>query len=64
LDAERWRAFLIAAHMERANLSAEDLSRWLREVEEWGQEEAEELAIEYEQGRDLLRAYDKHRNLP
>ncbi len=62
-DAQRWRAFVIAAHMERSNMTAEDVAQWLREEEEWDPEQAEELAIEYEQGRDLLKAYDEHRNL-
>lgn len=59
----RWLEFVIAAHLEGANLHSSDLMQWLVDEEGWSEDAADELAIEYEQGRDLLRAYDKHRHL-
>lgn len=59
LDAERWQAFLISAHRARASFDAALLNEWLR-GQKWGDEEASRLAVEYEQGRDLLGAYDTY----
>lgn len=61
LDAERWRKFVILAHVAGASLDATTLQRWLEEEEEWPEEQAQELAIEYEQARDLLAQYDEER---
>jgi hypothetical protein len=58
LDAIRWRAFLISAHRVQAKLDASRLAEWLA-GQGWDEERASELAIEYEQSRDLLSAYDE-----
>ncbi len=59
LDAERWREFLILTHRAKANLDAARLYEWLL-GQNWGEEQASRLAVEYEEGRDLLSAYDTH----
>ena len=61
LDRERWFRFIIAAHEENANLDAGTLQRWLYEVEQWPDDEANDLALKYEFARDLLQAYDRSR---
>jgi len=53
-DRERWNDFVLAAHRERSSLDASTLRRWLVEIEGWAPEVAEQLAIEYEYGRELL----------
>jgi hypothetical protein len=57
-DNERWEEFLISAHLEGSMLDAHTLERWLVEEEEWPADTASELAIEYEAGMSLLKAYD------
>ena len=58
LDAIRWRTLLISAHRAQAKLDATRLAEWLS-GQGWTEERAAELAIEYEQSRDLLSAYDE-----
>jgi hypothetical protein len=58
LDRRRWNEFLAAAHREGADLSADLLQRWLIEEEKWPEDEAINLAIEYEHARDLLETYE------
>jgi hypothetical protein len=58
LDRERWLQFLIEAHKSDGRLDTGTLARWLTEVEGWDDDHANELAIEYEFGLDLLRKYD------
>ena len=58
LDAERWRAFLIADHRARSSLNSHNLRRWLVEVEEWPEEEAWDLIIERENALELLEQND------
>jgi hypothetical protein len=53
-DRERWNEFVVAAHRDRSGLDAFTLRRWLIEVEGWPPEVADQLAIEYEYGRELL----------
>lgn len=53
-DRERWNAFVLSAHRTTSKLDPSTLMRWLVEVEDWSQEIAEQLAIEYEYGRELL----------
>jgi hypothetical protein len=53
-DRERWNDFVVAAHRDGSNLDATTLRRWLIEVEGWPPEVADQLAIEYEYGRELL----------
>jgi hypothetical protein len=58
LDRERWNHFLTAAHRDAAPLSASMLQRWLIEEEKWPEDEAINLAIEYELARNLLEVYE------
>jgi hypothetical protein len=53
-DRRRWFDFIIAAHAEHAKLHADELSKWLVESEGWTDDVAQDLALEYEFGRDLL----------
>lgn len=53
-DRERWNDFVLSAHRDNCNLDASTLQRWLTEVEGWWPEVAEQLAIEYDYGRELL----------
>ncbi len=53
-DRARWNAFVLWAHKTGSTLDPSTLARWLREAEEWSPEVAEQLALEYESGRDLL----------
>lgn len=57
-DQERWFKFLISAYRTSAHMSPGDLARWLREVENWPEDTAHELAVEYEFASALLHAYD------
>jgi hypothetical protein len=59
LDTERWRAFLIKAHLEHTTLDTETLFRWLTEEERWPEEEAERLILQFEFALQLLDDYDK-----
>jgi hypothetical protein len=53
-DRERWNAFVLSAHRTGSTLDPSTLMRWLVEAEEWPPEIAEQLAVEYEYGRELL----------
>lgn len=53
-DRELWNDFVVAAHRDRSVLDSNTLRRWLTEVENWPPEVADQLAIEYEYGRELL----------
>jgi hypothetical protein len=57
-DRQRWEGFLISAHLAGSSLDAETLERWLVEEERWPEDQASELAIEYEKAMYLLKAYD------
>ena len=59
LDRRRWFAFLIRAHRDATSLAAEQLVRWLIEAEEWPEDVAHRLAMQYEFARDLLADYDQ-----
>lgn len=54
IDRERWNSFILAAHRTNSTLDPSTLARWLVEVEEWSPEIAQQLAVEYESGRNLL----------
>lgn len=58
-DQERWFVFLIQAHRASKRINSEKLARWLHEVENWPEEAARELAIDYEFALDLLGQYDR-----
>lgn len=60
-DSRRWIHFVVLAHRNDVALSPDVLHRWLLEDEEWDDKQAHELAIQYEQARDLLRQYDEER---
>jgi hypothetical protein len=60
-DQERWNEFVLAAHRDRSRMDASDLRRWLIEVEGWSPEVAEQLALKYEFGRNLLAFADGYR---
>jgi hypothetical protein len=61
LDRDRWNAFVISAHREVSKLDASSLRRWLIEVDGWAPEVADQLAIEYDYGRELLAFSEGHR---
>lgn len=61
LDRERWFKFCILAHSTSSQFDTTQLVRWLVQVEGWSYEKAEDLALDYEYARDLLKAYDTHR---
>ena len=58
LDKERWFGFLVAVHESGKAPDASTLQRWLTEEDDWPQEIAAELAIEFENGLALLKYYD------
>ncbi len=60
-DREKWNDFVLSAHQERSSLSPSTLKRWLIEVEGWSPEVADQLAIEYQSGRELLSYAEGHR---
>lgn len=53
-DRQRWNAFVLSAYRTGTDLDPSTLKRWLIEVEDWSPEIAEQLALEYEYGRELL----------
>lgn len=59
-DRKRWNAFLLAAHQTGSRLDASTLARWLVEAEDWSPEIAEQLALEYESGLELLSYASSH----
>jgi hypothetical protein len=60
-DFQRWAAFLVQVHTDRSTLPSSVLAQWLVEELGWLPDQADELAIEYEFARNLLRAYDESR---
>jgi hypothetical protein len=60
-DRARWNAFVVSAHSDGSKLDASDLRRWLIEAEGWAPEVADQLAIEYQYGRELLAFADGYR---
>ena len=60
-DRERWNDFVLSAHRDGSRMDASTLQRWLIEAEGWPPEVAEQLALEYEYGRELLAFADGHR---
>ncbi|HEX8524228.1 MAG TPA: hypothetical protein VF669_18380 [Tepidisphaeraceae bacterium] len=54
LDRERWLDFLVEIVDSGVALSPETLTRWLVEEGKWNNDEASQLAEEYEFGRELL----------
>lgn len=60
-DRQRWNDFVLSTHQEGSSLDPSTLKRWLVEVEGWSPEVADQLAIEYEYGRELLAYAEGHR---
>jgi hypothetical protein len=58
-DRSRWFAFLIATHRASKRLDADQLVRWLIEIEHWPENKAHELAIDYDFALGLLKQYDQ-----
>jgi hypothetical protein len=59
LDKERWFDFIVKAHASPDRLDTSELLRWLVEAENWGEDEASDLVIEYEFGLGLLDFVNK-----
>lgn len=53
-DRELWREFIVAADETGCELFGAELKRWLVEDEGWPEDVAQELAVEYDEGRSLL----------
>jgi hypothetical protein len=60
-DRERWNEFVLSAHRDGSRMDAATLRRWLVEAEGWPAEVADQLAVEYEYGRELLTFAEGHR---
>lgn len=58
LDQRRWHAFVVRAHRQNVKFDAQILARWLQAEGGWSADMAHNLAVEYEQARDLLQFYD------
>jgi hypothetical protein len=61
LDRQRWNQFLSFAYRDKATLNSSLLKRWLMEEERWSEDGATQLAIEYENAKDLLAVYESQR---
>ena len=61
VDEQKWRHFIITAHLHNAKLFRNDLKTILIQEFEWGEDRAAELSSHYEFGRDLLKQYDEYR---
>jgi hypothetical protein len=59
LDRRRWFDFIILAHQDRSDLDADLLHRWLSESDDWPEDRASDLAIEYERSRALLSRFEE-----
>lgn len=60
LDNERWLGFVIAAHLNHAK-GSEPLKTLLEEELDWPAEKAWDLASDFQDAIELLRAYDEYR---
>lgn len=61
-DFERWAEFLITAHKEQSELTTIQLGKYLmEEIMVPDDELVEQITLDYEHGRSLLKEYDKHR---
>lgn len=54
LDQKRWLDFLVSVHHEHRKLHSSQIQRWLIEVENWPEDVAVDLSIEYEFAMNLL----------
>jgi hypothetical protein len=60
LDRERFLEFIVVSHREGEPTNPENIARELLR-EGWDEEDAERLADQYQNGRDLLQVYEKRR---
>jgi hypothetical protein len=60
-DRARWNEFVLSAYQDRSRMDASTLKRWLVEVDDWAPEVADQLALEYAYGRELLTFAEEHR---
>jgi len=60
-DRERWNDFVLSAYQDSSRMDAPTLKRWLVEVDGWAPEVADQLALEYAYGRELLTFAEEHR---
>ena len=58
-DRRWWEAFVIGAHRAHSELDATTLERWLIEEAGWPVKVAEDLAVQYEEGRSLLEENER-----
>lgn len=58
-DRERWFDFLVSVFNVDENFGAEELGRWLIEEDNWSEDRAYDLVIEYEFAISLLKYYDR-----
>jgi len=62
MDRRRWFEFLFAVHRRQRAFDTDRLIRWLTEIENWPEETAHDLAIQYEFALELLDEYDRDRS--
>ncbi|KNA32834.1 hypothetical protein ADU20_17400 [Burkholderia pseudomallei] len=61
MDRARWMAFIVEHHRSgTGNLNPSLLARWLVEADDWPDDTAHDLAIEFESAIELLTYYDEH----
>ena len=59
-DERRWFDFIVSVHRSSARLDADQLARWLYEVDGWDEGSAHNLAARYEGALALLKFYDEN----
>lgn len=59
MDRRRWYEFLLAAHPNPGKLDGSRLMQWLVQAENWPEDEAHDLVVQYEFGLGLLDAADQ-----
>lgn len=58
-DQQRWFDFIIQSHRDHSDLDADLVLRWLCESDNWPEDKASALAIEYERSRALLSRFEE-----
>ena len=59
-DERRWFDFIVSVHRSGERLDADQLARWLSEVDGWEEGTAHNLAARYEGALALLKFYDEN----
>jgi hypothetical protein len=59
-DGQRWREFIIQAHIEGADLDSSLLEQWLAE-QGWPEDQRQQLVRAYKDAQSILAAYDEER---